>query len=308
MADDPKKKSDPSPPSAAGSTVAGLFVAVGHEGQRLVSENGSEWKNQQYGKEGEVYRCVRFGNGCYVAAGTYGGKNIFAVSRDGASWVTSSKDGQYKNFIRGMGFGLNMFLAVGGDPGTVGSSSPFTASSTDGVAWSDYVSISGKNILRRVAFGNNLFVGVGDRGRRAASPDGKTWTDAPDVKAIDTLVDVAFGNGIFVGVGLHGLRMMSTDGVKWTHRVLGEEGEHLNAIVFAEDRFVAVGMGATYLSPDGVVWKRHENKDAPLTVAYGKKVFLGANWKGRLMLSSDAIEWKQVHKCEHHVEAVAFGA
>jgi len=306
---------EPAPAKTPEAKARALFVAVGHEGQRLVSENGTVWKTPQFGKEGEVYRSVCYGNGRYVAVGTYGGKNIFATTRDGEKWETGSKDGQYKNYIRGMGFGKEMFLALAGDPGSVGSSSPVTLTSTDGATWTDYVPIAGKNILRRTAFGNGLFVGVGDRGRRAASADGKEWKDAPAVKAIDTLVDVAFGvpagsadkKGVFVGVGLHGLRMLSADGVAWTNRTLGEEGEHLNSIVWALDKFVAVGMGATFTSPEGISWKRQENKDAPLTITFGKGVFLGANWKGRLLLSSDAVEWKQIHKCDHHVEAVTYG-
>jgi hypothetical protein len=283
------------------------FVAVGHNGLRIASENGTDWRAPQLGKEGEVYRGVCFGNGIFVAAGTFGGKNIFAASRDGSTWQTGEKDGQYKNYVRGLGFGKDMFLAIGGDPGSVGSSSPILVSSTDGVKWSDFHDIKGKNIIRRIAYGNNLFVGVGDRGRRSVSPDGMEWKDAPEVKAIDTLVDIAFGKNVFVGVGLHSLRMMSEDGMKWTGRVVGEEGEHLNTIVWAGDRFVAVGQGATYTSPDGLAWKREPNKDAPLTMAYGNGVFIGANWRGRILMSKDGVGWQQVYKSEHHIEAIAFG-
>jgi hypothetical protein len=283
------------------------FLAVGHNGLRIVSTDGTTWQDEQTGKEGEVYRAACFGKGIGVAVGTYGGVNIFAATRDGKKWETSTKDGKYALFVRSLGFGKDMFLAIGGDPGAVGSSRPFETHSTDGVAWSELREFSGKNILRRLAYGSDRFVGVGDRGRRAASTDGRDWQDAPDVKAIDTLVDVAFGNGVFVGVGLHSLRMTSTDGLKWTDRQVGEEGEHLNSVVWAKDRFVAVGQGATYTSTDGTTWKRTPNSDAPLTVAYGNGIFVGANWKGRLLRSDDGVEWREVHKCQHHIEAVAFG-
>ena len=139
------------------------------------------------------------------------------------------------------------------------------------------------------------------------SPDGREWKDAPDVKAIDTLVDVAFGKGVFVGVGLHGLRMTSEDGLRWTDRQLGEEGEHLNSVVWAADRFVAVGLGATFTSTDGRAWKRQPNRDAPLTMTFGGGVFVGSAWKGRLLRSTNAVVRREVHKCEHHIEALAFG-
>jgi hypothetical protein len=239
--------------------------------------------------------------------GSSGGSNIFACSRDGVKWETKTLDAKYSKYLRGLGYGRGEFLAVGGDPGAVGSSSPLLVRSADGVTWSDYIEFEGKNILRRIAFGDGRFVGVGDRGRRAASTDGLKWDDAPDVRAIDTLVDVAFGGGVFVGVGLHGLRMSTRDGLSWGHRQVGEEGEHLNSVVWTGDRFVAVGAGATYDSPDGERWGRRANRDAPLTAAYGGGVFVGSQWRGRILRSVDAVEWVQVYKSEHHVEAIAFG-
>lgn len=285
-----------------------LFVGVGQDGLRIVSDDGKTWREQQLGKEGETYRAVAFGDGRFVAVGSYGGGNIFAATRDGKTWQMAKNDGKYARFVRAVVHGKELFLAIGGDPGAVGDSKPFQLESSDGEKWSDFRDIAGKNILRRVAWGNDRYVGVGDRGRRATSKDGRDWQDAPDVKAIDTLVDVVFGKDVFVGVGLHGLRMWSEDGLKWSTRQTGEEGEHLNSIVWTGERFVAVGAGATYTSMDGKQWERMPNKDAPLTVAFGNGVFIGARWEGRIMLSKDAVAWQQVHKCDQHIEAVAFGA
>jgi len=292
-----------------------LFIAVGHHGTILDSIDGQTWDVIKKGREGETWRAVAFGNKRFVAVGSYGGNNIVGSSSDGEQWTVAEKDAKYVTYIRGLAFGKDFFLGLGGDPGSAGDSKPFTTTSADGVKWSDNESIGGKNILRRAAYGNGIFVAVGDRGRRAASEDGKKWTDAAEVKAIDTLVDVAFGptgrDGIFAGVGLHGLRMSSTDGVKWTDRQVGEEGEHLNSIVWAGGAFVAVGAGVTFTSLDGVKWTRHKNDNAPLVVAYGviakKSVFVGANWKGKLMRSANGITWEQAHVAEEHIEAIAFG-
>ncbi len=285
----------------------GLFVAVGHDGLRMTSTDGSDWLNVRTGKEGEVYRASAFGGGRFATVGSYGGSNIFAGSADGVAWETRTLDAKYSKYLRGMGYGRGEFLAIGGDPGSVGSSSPLLVRSSDGVGWSDYVSLPGKHILRRLAFGDGRFVAVGDRGRRSTSTDGQDWLDAPDVRAIDTLVDVAFGGGVFVGVGLHGLRMSTRDGLNWGHRQVGEEGEHLNSVVWTGSKFVAVGAGATYFSTDGETWERKPNRDAPLTAAFGAGIFVGARWKGRLLRSDDAIEWREVYKSDHHVEAIAFG-
>jgi hypothetical protein len=283
-----------------------LFIAAGHNGSRTTSADGKAWSPLELGKDGETYRCAASGNKSVAIVGSYGGSNIFASTTTGTTWKTSVKDAQYSRYIRGLGFGNDIFLGLGGDPGSVGLARPFVVTSGDGEKWDGPFDIPGKFMVRRLAFGNKRFVAVGDRGRRATSPDGKTWTDAPEVKAIDTLIDVAFGNGVFVGVGLHGLRMLTTDGVKWTDRQTGEEGEHLNSVVWAKDRFVAVGAGATLTSKDGLKWERAANTDAPLTVAYGNGIFVGPRWKGRLMRSTDAVKWEEVLKTEHHLETVVF--
>ncbi|QDU28244.1 hypothetical protein ETAA8_33440 [Anatilimnocola aggregata] len=284
-----------------------LFVAVGHRGLRMTSTDGKTWSNAQTGKEGEVYRAVSFGNGRFAAVGTFGGANIYASTADGTTWQTGTRDAKYVSYLRGLGFGQDKFLGLGGDPGSVGDSKPFVMTSADGQTWSDVTPIAGRNMLRRVCYGNERFVAVGDRGRRAASKDGKEWIDTEKVKAIDTLIDVTFGNGLFVGVGLHGLRMSSADGVTWSERLTGEEGEHINSVLWTGERFVAVGQGATYHSTDGLKWDRQPNTNAPLIAVFGEKQFVGSNWRGRLLHSTDAITWTDVFQAEHHVEALAFG-
>lgn len=305
MADENKDASLP-PPTPL-DFAKGAFVAVGHRGQRVASADGKTWVNLQLGQEGEVLRQVAFGNGRFVGVGSFGGDNLFASTKDGAAWEVSKRDAQYSRYIRGLGFGDGRFVGLGGDPVTVGDAKPFLVTSPDGVAWGDPQPLDGKNMLRRVAWGGGRYVAVGDRGRRATSADGKQWTDAQGVRAVDTLIDVAFGKGVFVGVGLHGLRMTSADGVDWSRRFAGEEGQHLNTILWTGDRFVAIGMGVTYFSPDGIAWDRKPNADAPLTAAYGNGAFVGTNWKGRILRSADAVGWTEVHRCDEHLESVAFG-
>lgn len=284
-----------------------LFVAVGQDGLRIVSEDGKTWKNQQVGKEGETYRAVAVGKSLAVAVGSYGGGNIFAATSDGKTWKTGTQDAKYVKYLRGLCFGKENFVGLGGDPGSVGSSAPFVMFSTDGLEWKGPNDIVGKEILRRAVWGKDLFVAVGDRGRRSSSTDAKEWKDLPMPKALDTLIDIAFGNGVFVGVGLHGLRMTTKDGKTWSERMVGEEGEHLNSVVWAKDRFVAIGAGATYLSADGEKWERKPNHDAPTVSCFGDGLFVGAKWKGRLMISADGVEWKEAMKCEKNIESIAFG-
>src|SRR5712672_2013923 len=146
-----------------------MFVAVGQDGLRMVSEDGSDWKNPQVGKEGETYRCAAFGNERYVAAGSFGGDNIFATTTDGVRWDTVKTEAKYVQYVRGLAFDGRQFVAIGGDPGSVGASKPFLATSEDGLKWSALRELGGKHIVRRLAFGKGLAVGVGDRGRRVVS-------------------------------------------------------------------------------------------------------------------------------------------
>jgi hypothetical protein len=287
--------------------MAGLFIAVGQNGQRITSENGTEWINSQAGKEGETWRVIASGGGRFVAAGNFGGTNIFGATSDGVTWEFSKHEGNYSRFVRGIIFHDGKFVALGGDPGSVGAAKPFALISSDGKTWSGLIEIPGKFILRRFAVGNGQIVGVGDRGRRAVSADGRTWKDAEAVKAIDTMVDVTFGAGRFVGVGLNGLRMTSDDGLNWYNRLTGDEGEHLNSVLWTGSQFVAVGAGATFFSADGFAWQRTPNQDAPLTVAYGNGAYVGLNWKGRILHSTDALAWREVFKCVNNLESVAFG-
>lgn len=285
-----------------------MFLAVGQNGLRILSKDGQTWGKPETEKEGQTYRAAAFGNGRFICVGSFGGENILASTSDGTKWDTGKREAKYVQYFRGLAFGNGTFLALGGDPGSVGSSKPFVAFSKDGIEWEENTPIEGKYILRRAAFGNGTWVGVGDRGRIAASPDGKAWKDAEGTKPIDTLVDIAFGNGVFVGVGLHGLRRTSADGLKWQEPVRGNEGEHLNSVVFTGKQFVAVGAGATYTSSDGKAWQRVPNKDAPTFATFGGGTFVGTSWRGRLLTSRDGVAWKEVHKCEHPIEALAFGA
>lgn len=288
--------------------MAGVFVAGGHDGLRMISADGVKWDHVEKGREGEVFHTAAFGAGGVLLAGRFGGSNLFAFSRDGVTWKQYLREAQYSRYLQGLLYARGEFLALGGDPVTVGASRPFLFRSRDGENWTDNQPIGGKNVLRRVAWNGSRFVAVGDRGRRAYSDDSAAWQDVPGTRAVDTLVDIAWGAGVFVGVGLHGLRLTSRDGVTWDGRYPGEEGEHLNRILWTGREFVAIGQGATYFSPDGTRWERRPNTNAPLTAAYGSGFYVGANWKGRVLKSADAVTWETVFKADTHVEAVAFGS
>ena len=113
---------------------------------------------------------------------------------------------------------------------------------------------------------------------------------------------MAFGKGVFVGVRPARSADDERGWPRWTDRQLGEEGEHLNTVLWATDQFVAVGTGATFTSADGRTWSAARTRNWPLAVAFGAGVYVGSNWRGRLLHSTDAVAWRKVHKCMQHVE------
>ena len=62
-----------------------------------------------------------------------------------------------------------------------------------------------------------------------------------------------------------------------------------------------------YTSENGLQWERTPNTNAPLIAVFGHNVFVGSNWRGRLLRSTNAIDWKVIYQAEHHIEAIAFG-
>lgn len=287
----------------------GAFLAVGRMGLRLVSKNGSDWSQPLMEDKPYTLSSIAAGKGCVVAAGMAGGgENIFMRSTDLVKWEQQKQKTEYVFMLRSLGFGSSNgqpgFLALlsGGVNAEDGGNMQW---SDDGAKWSERFKRE-KRSLNRVIWDGKQWFGIGNYGLKSVSADGRKWTDAENQSPADTLISVVHGNGRYVGVGLHGLRMASPDGMRWGEKQLGEEGEHLHAVVFTGKEFVAVGLGATYTSPDGVKWKRTPNNDPPVSVAYGNGLFVGAAYKGRILVSKDAITWKQVLKAPEHIQAISF--
>jgi hypothetical protein len=232
------------------------------------------------------------------------GENVFYRSTDLQTWEMQKQKSDYVYMLRSLGYGNGGFLALlsGGVNAEDGGN---MQSSEDGAKWSERFKRE-KRSLNKIIWDGKQWLGIGNYGLKSISSDGHKWTDAENQSIADTLIAIAYGNGRYVGVGLHGLRMASPDGLRWGEKQMGEEGEHLHGVIFTGKEFVAVGLGATYSSVDGVKWKRTPNEDPPVSVAYGNGVFVGAAYKGRLLVSKDGIIWKQVLKTPDHVQAVAF--
>ncbi len=283
-----------------------MFIAFGQQGLRMASADGRNWSQPIVSKENYYFKGVEYAQGNYVAFATLGGKVAFFSSADGRGWEKTSEleVAREGGRLHDIAYGNDRFLVIGGNMDGHWTS---VMTSEDGKNWSGPKKFDKQPLLTRVAFGGGQFVAVGIKGRVATSQDGQSWKDAEPLQPLDTLIDLCFGNGVYVGTGLHGLRMWSTDGLNWQGRQTSEEGEHINSILWTGDRFVGVGLGASFFSEDGRRWKRKANSNPPVTCTFGSGLFVGSRWRGRVLISEDAIAWQEALRAPEHVNGVSFG-
>jgi len=182
---------------------------------------------------------VAFGNSTFVAVGDYG--KIVRSTDNGASWshVTSGKyegSGAYSlygtNYLRGVTFGNNTFVAVG-------YTGKIIRSTNDGSSWDNVTAVNSDN-LYGVTFGNGTFVAVGQSGTIIKSTNnGASWSSSSS--GGKTLNGVTFGNNIFMAVGEDGRIVKSTadgvtstdDGSNWSSSSSGTTND-LKGVTFGD--------------------------------------------------------------------------
>src|SRR5262245_55563013 len=154
---------------------------------------------------------MAFSNGRFVAVNPDG---QLQCSGDGVEWQLVSVP--INAFVRGVAFGNNQFVAVGGS--YVGRPSIILTSS-NGRSW-QIARCPTQHVLRAVAYGDGRFVAVGDAGVIIGSRDGNRWRQ--EISGTEgTLAAVAFGNRVFVTSGEDGLLLSSNDGARWMPRNSG---------------------------------------------------------------------------------------
>ncbi len=280
---------------------SGTFVAYGHQGLRMHSADGEHWSEPILEKDNYVFSSGLYGDNRFVLLAKYGNKAAYFASPQGDAWSRLSEQDP-KARILDIAYGNQRYVAIGGD---MNGNQSTTMVSPDARQWK--VHQYKENLLMRTTFGGSRFVAVGYRGRVAVSSDGAEWQEAEPLPELDTFISIAFGAGVYVGGGLHGLRMTSEDGLRWQDRVVAEEGQHINTVLWTGKQFVGIGLGATFFSPDGRRWTAVANENAPIAATYGNGRFVGSRWKGRILVSSDAVKWREVLRAPEHVTGVCFG-
>lgn len=281
--------------------MAGTFVAWGHQGLRMHSANGRDWSKPIFEKKNYVFNSGLYGDGRFVLLAKYGKKAAFFGSENGSDWENLSEQ-EPDARILDLAYGNGRYVAIGGDMNGGKSTAMI---SKDAKKW-EVKQYGDKNLLMQITHGQR-FVAVGYKGRVAVSDDGQTWQESEPLPELDTFISIQAGNGVYVGGGLHGLRMTSQDGIKWEHRVVAEEGQHINSVLWTGEQFVCVGLGVTFFSSDGKTWTSQPNENPPLQATYGNGLFVGSRWKGRILVSQDAIHWEEVLRAPDHITGVCFG-
>ncbi len=262
------------------------------------------------------------------------GRRVSTTHDYGETWTTDTWEtlaGHTNAMQRGMCWGADTFVAVGGSDGSYWWTSPdgdtwtahvdaaggavggcehggeqFVAfagdlwSSTDGRTWTVSPQSYAPDHLRAMAFGMDVigtgrWVAVGDNGRVAVTLDGSSW--AVDANPLSASVrTVAWGDGsagpVWVAVGTGGLVATSADGETWTEQVVGSGFDHAG-VVWGGDRFLVANGAAVYSSADGYGWAL-ENASGVVPLAHLGRMWFGADGAALYRSDDDGFSWVEV--------------
>ena|GEM_PF-532234 len=166
----------------------GVYLQLGNDGM-VASTDGINW-NHTYGGtfSGTAYNGSKF-----YAVGGYGSDGFMRVSSDFSNW--SPINLPLASALKGIAYGNGKYVAVGGSPGIV-------LTSSDGTSWLPTAATVSRYALNAVAYGNNTFIAVDTIGSIYQSTDnGLNWTKVRSDVDYNALRSVTYANGKFYAVG-----------------------------------------------------------------------------------------------------------
>ena len=256
---------------------AGIYIAAGHGGHRMSSNDGMTWTNHEFWGEPahnqQDLKAIATGNGVCVVVGGFSKSNIL-VTNDGVNWEQNPFN---MGVLSGVIFVNDHFYAFG-EGGKV-------AESEKGAEWAvvGQPDIQGyreqemkrlgldalKTNIRTWRHANGVFVGAGDSGVIVSTRDFQDWTFAERKEPLSRLNVETDGAGFVVRgeTTLH----YSADGVDWVD-VAPEfpEGVKLNSLVHDGERFILNSRGTSspaWESADGKMWTQVEGATFPNSIA-----------------------------------------
>lgn len=274
-----------------GKFIAGEVDSI--TGNIAWSTNGSDWQlipvSPPFNSMGYGAQNFKFGNGIFVAGGTYGG---LAYSTNGTTWSNIPTNTGILSSFGNMGMGIHYingtFYAFGGAGGT-----PYPrASSMDGMNWTT-ISLLDTVLINGLTWGNGTFVAVGynaSNGYIAYSYDGISWSNVT-LPAGGSFFSITWGNGTFITGGMSGRLFWSTDGIVWNPVSSSTFGtSDIYCIAWGGGYFIAVGDGGKMAySSDGVNWiavtDHPFSTNAINSVTYGDGKFIAVGVNGKIAYS-----------------------
>ncbi len=259
------------------------LVAVGGNGLVLTSSDGSSWTSQT-SNTSETLHTVFWDGSTLMAGGT---NSALITSTDGINW-TSRSMGTGNAIVYGIAWTGSEYVAVGWPFG-------FTASSPDGITWTEQTNAL-ISAFESIVWTGTQLIASADYGRMYLSSNGgANWSQVytPGGFGFGEAYHALNWNGSqAIAVGDGSSIISSSTGSSW---VLEDSvtNSQLNAVAYSGVRYVAVGEGNTIItSLDGDNWVDVSAAPMPLNdVIWDGTRFVAVGRSSTVMDSTDGVNW-----------------
>ncbi|MEZ6140703.1 MAG: hypothetical protein R3B84_09050 [Zavarzinella sp.] len=263
---------------SAGTCAEKWYLAVGHGGQRMLSQDGQTWTHHvAWGEpkhdQNDLNVAANFQGTMYAAGGYFSGR--ITATRDGKTWSEGVIPGSSPIF--GLEVVEKTLYAI--------DLRGKVFKSADGETWKMVAAAempTKTHWIRSTSQGNGLIVGSGDYGPVIVFDIAKETIAvhqlAGQVDKNATWKRTAFGNGTFVVGGQAGLLASSTDGIKWKKNETVPERGDIFCVEFHQDRFYATTSKGTVTSKDGTTWEVIEGTPFPRQLRSVNQQLFGYSW------------------------------
>ena len=227
------------------ATNGSIYVACGTSGEISTSPDLETWTRRSSGTSMELMDVIWTGTS-FIVVGQYG---TIVRSDDGITWTVIKQGvaGTHNSYIRAVK-GNNKIIACG-------SGMLLSASTDDGITWTDSTLAEVSNSVQGLAYGNSLYVAVCNGGVIYASSDGAVWDQVTSVTT-DNLEDIVYANNRFVVCTERGKVFYSADGQSWTLSQTNTTAQ-FNAISYTNGFYYCAGtLGVLFVSKDLVTWQQ----------------------------------------------------
>jgi hypothetical protein len=187
------------------------------------------------------FTSLAYGGGVYVAVGGSGGSGGAATTTDGAAWTSRTNISLSAGTFTGVAYGSGTFIAINGGGNQ-------TATSTNGITWTNGGNLPASALWSSIAYGNGRFVAIASGSRSVAYSinKGSTWSASPaGLPSSQTWSKVKYAQGLFVAVAEStDVCATSSDGITWKQRTLSTSGAW-NALAFGNPNNIPTWVALT---------------------------------------------------------------